>query len=118
MEKRLCVAALSVAGWLPGAVFAACGHNSGVDFCGPELVGLLYVADSGLVYVKPTTPLTPPPPGFVCAPAGDGYFVLNPKAANFKQIYAALLSARVSGAEVTLVADPAQSTCTIVYVTL
>jgi hypothetical protein len=118
MKELLGVAVLAVACWLPGAVFANCGHNSGVDFCGPELIGLLYVTESGLVYVRPTTPLTPTPPGFVCTPAGGGYFVVDPKAANFKQLYAALLSARVSGAEVTLVADPAQSICTVVYVTL
>ena len=118
MNTLLRVALLTVAGWLPGVVFANCGHNSGTDFCGPELIGLLYVTESGLVYVRPATPLTPAPTGFVCTPAGSGYFVLDPKGANFKQIYAALLSARVSGAEVTLVADPAQPTCTIAYVTL
>ena len=111
-------ALLTLAAWLPGAALANCGHDSGVDFCGPELMSLLYVTQSGLVYVRPSTPLTPRPTGFVCAPVGGGYFVLDPKATNFKQIYAALLSARVSGAEVTLVADPAQSTCTIAYVTL
>lgn len=118
MKEFLSVAALTVAAWLPGVVFGNCGHNSGVDFCGPELIALLYITQSGLVYVQPTTPLSPTPAGFACAPAGGGYFVLDPKAANFKQTYAALLSARVSGAEVTLVADPAKSTCTIVYVTL
>ena len=118
MKTWLCVAVLTVAGWLPGAVFAACGHEVGVDFCGPELVGLLYVTGSGLVYVRPTTALSPAPAGFLCKPAGGSYFVLDPKASNFKQVYAALLSARVSGAQVTLVADPAQSTCTVLYVTL
>jgi hypothetical protein len=117
VKKLLRVAVVTIAG-LAGPVCANCGHSSGVDFCGPELIGLLYITESGLVYVQPSTPLTPPPAGFVCTPAGGGYFVLDPKAANFKQTYAALLSARVSGAEVTLVADPAKSTCTIVYVTL
>lgn len=68
MKKLQCVAVLIVAGWLPGAVFANCGHNSGVDFCGPELISLLDVTQSGLVYVRPTTPLTPAPTGFVCTP--------------------------------------------------
>jgi len=118
MKKLLRAALLTAASCLPGAVFAACGHNSGVDFCGPELVSLIYVTSSGLVYVAPTTPLAPTPPGFACSPVSGRYFVLEPNAGNFKQIYAALLTARVSGAPVTLVADPAKATCTIVYVTL
>ena len=97
MNKLLRVAVLTVTGWLPGAVFALCGHSEGIDFCGPELLQLLYVTGSGLVYVQPGTVLTPPPTGFVCKPVGGSYFVLDPKAPNFKQIYAALLSARVSG---------------------
>ena len=118
MKTLLRATVLTMAAWLPGTLFATCGHNSGVDFCGPEFISLLYVTESGLVYVRPTTPLAPPPAGFLCKPVGGSYFVLDPKASNFKQVYAALLSARVSGAEVTLVADPARSTCTILYVTL
>ena len=118
MKRLLRVALLTVASCLPWAVFATCGHSGGVDYCGPDVVGLIYVTSSGLVYVQPAGPLNAAPRGFVCAPAGGSYFVLEPNATNFKQIYAALLTARVSGAPVTLVADPAKSTCTLMYVTL
>ena len=102
----------------PAGVYAHCGHSGGVDYCGPELMQLLYITSSGAVYVRPTSPLNPAPSGFVCTPLSGEYFVLHSQAANFKQIYAALLSARVSGAPVTLVADPAQPTCTVLYITL
>lgn len=100
------------------AAFANCGHSGGSDYCGPEPLSLVYVTASGLVYIKPTTPLSPAPIGFACTPVSGSYFVLNPNAANFKPLYAALLTARASGAPVTLVADPAQPQCTILYVTL
>ena len=113
---RALVSALATC--LPGGVFAGCGHSGGVDFCGPELIGLLYVTNSGVLYVRPTTRLSTPPPGFACTPVSGAYFVLSPNLANFQQIYAALLAARTSGVPMTLVADPAQATCTILYVTL
>jgi hypothetical protein len=118
MSALLRAMLLSVAACLPVRVIAGCGHSSGVDFCGPELISLLYVTGSGLVYVQPTSSLMPAPAGFTCSPVSGSYFVLDPKASNFKQIYAALLSARISGAPITLVADPAQPTCTILYITL
>jgi len=114
--ERTALVALAMC--LPAGVFGACGHSVGVDFCGPDLLRLIYINASGLVYVRPTGPLVPLPSGFVCTPVSGVYFVLNPNAANFQQIYSALLSARVEGATVTLVADPAQPTCTIMYVTL
>jgi hypothetical protein len=114
LHAGLWLSALGVA----SAVFGACGHSLNTDYCGPELIRLIYVDTGGLVYVQPTTALAPAPTGFVCIPVAGEYFVLTPNSANFKQIYAALLSARVAGAPVTLVADPAQPTCTILYVTL
>ncbi len=111
-------AVLVVATCHPAGVFGACAHVEGTDYCGPELVSVIYVTASGAIYVRPTSPLTPVPSGFVCKPVSGEYFVLAPSAPNFKQMYAALLSARVSGAEVTIAADPSQSTCTIAYVTL
>ena len=105
--------------WPPVGVLAACGHAaSGNDYCGPELIGLLDVDGSGAVYVRPTSALSPTPAGFACKPVSGAYFVLSPSNGNFRQIYAALLSARISGAPVTIVSDPAQSACTILYVTL
>jgi hypothetical protein len=118
LKKLVRAASLLLSLCLPVGAFGACGHVTGVDYCGPELISLLYVTASGYLYVQPTTPLSPTPQGFVCTPASGIYFVLAPSAPNFKQIYAALLSARVSGAPVTIVADPSQSTCTITYVTL
>jgi hypothetical protein len=116
--KKLLRAAFLAAICLPAMGYGACGHSVSVDYCGPELLSLIYVNTSGLVYVRPTTSLTPTPAGFACQPVSGAYFVLNPNAPNFKQVYATLLSARVSGAPVTLVADPALSSCTILYVTL
>ena len=112
-------AALAVlASGLPAAVFASCLHAVNTDYCGPELIRLIYVTTAGPVYVQPTTSLDPAPPGFVCKPVAGAYFILESSTPNFKQIYATLISARVAGAPVTIVADPARSACTIIYVTL
>jgi hypothetical protein len=107
-----------LASFLPAGLFADCLHAVNTDYCGPELIRLLYVTSAGAVYVQPSTALEPAPQGFVCKPVAGAYFVLDANAPNFKQIYATLLSARVAGAPVTIVADPARSTCTILYVTL
>jgi hypothetical protein len=118
MNRLLRVVLLIMAGGLPGAVFATCQHSQGADFCGPDPISLLYVTSSGLIYVQPSGLLQAIPAGFTCSPVAGSYFVLDPKASNFQQIYALLLSARSTGAgAVTLVADPAQSTCTILYAT-
>jgi hypothetical protein len=111
-------ACVALGTWSAAVAFGACAHSGTADYCGPELLRLLYVDGSGVVYVQPTTSLSPTPPGFACTPVIGTYFVLVPSSPNFKQIYAALLSARISAAPVTLVADPAYSTCTILYVTL
>ncbi len=103
---------------LPAVTFADCIHAVNTDYCGPELIRLIYVTSAGPVYVQPTTSLEPAPQGFLCKPVAGAYFVLDPNAPNFKQVYATLISARVAGAPVTIVADPARSTCTILYVTL
>jgi hypothetical protein len=103
---------------VPAGVHAQCGHSEGVDYCGPELIQLLSITSSSAIYVQLTTPLSPAPAGFGCTPVSGRYFVLPPAIRNFKQIYATLLSARVSGAPVTVVADPTQPTCTVLYVTL
>jgi hypothetical protein len=115
--RRLVFLALFL--WPSAAAFAVCAHSgTGNDYCGPELISVLYIDGSGAIYVRPTTALSPAPAGFVCAPVSGAYFLLSPNNTNFKQIYAALLSARVSGAPVTLVSDPAQPICTILYITL
>jgi hypothetical protein len=100
------------------SAYADCGHAGTTDYCGPELIQLLYVSANGAVYVQPSTPLAAPPVGFLCKPVAGAYLVLNPAAANFKQIYATLLAARISAAPVTLILDPGQAQCTITYVTL
>jgi hypothetical protein len=117
--KRLARSGIAtLASCMPMGVFGNCFHAVGTDYCGPELVRLMYVTNAGPMYVEPTTALEPAPQGFVCKPVAGRYFMLEPSAPNFKQIYAALISARVAGAAVTLVADPARPTCTILYVTL
>jgi hypothetical protein len=118
MKGFLRAAPAVLASCLPAAVFASCLHAVDTDYCGPELIRLIYVTSAGPVYVQPTTALEPAPQGFVCKPVAGGYFILDSNAPNFKQIYATLISARVAGAPVTIVADPARSTCTIIYVTL
>lgn len=105
-------------GCLPGTILAACVHALDTDYCGPELIRLVYVSSAGPVYVQPSTSLEPAPQGFMCKPVAGRYFLLESNAPNFKQIYATLISARVSGAPVTIVADPTRSVCTIAYVTL
>jgi hypothetical protein len=100
---------------VPACAWATCAHEAdGTDACVSEQIQLLYVTQSGAVYLQPTSSLA----GFSCAPVSGTYLLLNPAAPNFKAAYAALLSARVVGATVTLVMDPSQSTCTISYVTL
>lgn len=104
---------------LPSAAFAICAAGTaGTAYCGPEVIQLIYVSQSGAVYVQPTSNLSPAPANFPCTPAAGAYFVLNPTSPAFKQIYTVLLSARLSGAPVTMVTDPTQATCTISYVTL
>jgi hypothetical protein len=98
---------------------ASCTHaTDGTDSCGPELIHLLYVTASGAVYVQPSSSLTPAPTGFNCKPVAGAYLTLSPQAINFKPLYALLLSARLSGAPVTMVMDPLQPQCTISYVTM
>jgi hypothetical protein len=109
--------AVALAAMVPSA-YADCGHAGNTDYCGPELIQLLYVSANGAVYVQPSTSLVTPPAGFLCKPVAGAYLMLSPAAANFKQIYATLLSARLSGASVTLILDPSQAQCTITYVTL
>lgn len=118
MSRLARVATVTLLLCIPAGAFGDCRHAVGTDYCGPELISLLYVTASGYLYVQPTTPLSPLPQGFVCTPVSGTYFVLGPNAPNFKQIYAALLSARIAGAPVTIVADPSQPVCTITYVTL
>ena len=108
---------IALAGMVSSA-YADCGHVGSTDYCGPELIQLLYVSANGAVYVQPSTSLATPPAGFLCKPVAGAYLLLNPAAANFKPIYAVLLSARMSGAPVTLILDPGQAQCTITYVTL
>jgi hypothetical protein len=117
--KGLVRAVIGVLGsCLPAGVFASCLHAVDTDYCGPELMRLIYVTSAGPVYVQPSTSLEPAPTGFVCKPVAGGYFLLDSNAPNFKQIYATLISARVAGAPVTIVADPGRPVCTIAYVTL
>ena len=92
----------------------ACGHSGATDYCGPELIAMIYVTSSGNVYLQPSSSWG----GVVCTPVSGTYAVLLASAANFKQLYALLLSAKVSNNQVQMVMDPAQSTCTITYVTL
>lgn len=96
-----------------GTAFA-CGHSEATDYCGPELIAMIYTRASGQVYVQPSSSWT----GAVCLPVSGSYAVLLSSAPNFKLLYALLLSAKVSGSPVQMVMDPAQSTCTITYVTL
>lgn len=110
---------LSLLGAFTGIAMAAgtasaCGNGEGTDYCGPELITMIYVTSSGDVYIKPSSAWN----GVVCAPVSGTYAVLRPSAANFKQIYALLLSAKLSGNQVEIDMDRAQSTCTIAYVTL
>ena len=102
---------------LSGEALATCYHTpDGTDLCGPEPVQQLYVTANGGIYVMPTSSLIALPPRFGCTPVAGSYFALDPKSANYKQIYASLLSARMSGAPVTFVLDPAQRQCTLSYI--
>lgn len=100
---------------LTGTAFA-CGHSGSTDYCGPELVAQIYATVSGDVYVQPSSSWTGN--GVVCAPISGKYALLSSKASNFKQIYATLVSAKLSGYQITMVMDRAQSQCTIAYITL
>jgi hypothetical protein len=91
-----------------------CGRGDAADYCGPELIAMLYTTASGLVFIQPSSAWN----GAVCVPVSGTYAQLLPSAPNFKQLYALLLSAKLSGSQVQMVMDPAQSTCTITYVTL
>ncbi len=99
-----------------GNTAMACGHAGSTDFCGPEKIGMLYVTSSGNVYVSPSSSLVGN--GVVCSPLSGQYAVLSSLAANFKEVYATLLAAKLSDYQVKLVMDPTQSQCTITYVTL
>jgi hypothetical protein len=101
-----------------GAHAICAAGTGGTAYCGAEVIQLLYVSQTGVVYVQPTSSLNPAPANFPCTPVGGSYFVLQPTAAAFKQIYSLLLSARISGAPITMVSDPTQSACTISYVTM
>jgi len=104
---------------VPASAWATCARQAdGTDVCISEQIQTLYVTQSGAVYLLPTSSLAPSSAGFACTPAGGRYLLLDPAAPNFRAVYAALLSARVVGAPVTLAMDPSQSTCTISYVTL
>jgi hypothetical protein len=101
----------------PACVWATCAHGGdGTDACISEQIQMLVVTESGAVYLMPTSSLASA--GFVCSPVSGRYLLLNPAAPNFKALYAALLSARVVGAAVTLAMDPNQPVCTIAYATL
>ena len=103
---------------LPMSGAVACGHSEGTDFCGPEVIQKLYVAQSGAVYISVPSLMQHLPQGFTCTLISNEYVQLSPASSAFKQIYAALLSARLAGAPVTLVMDPTQSQCTVSYVVL
>jgi hypothetical protein len=104
---------------VPAASWATCARDAeGSDVCGSEQIQTLYVTQTGAVYVTPTSSLAPSSTGFSCAPVAGRYLLLNSTAPNFKALYAAILSARVVGAPVTLVMDPTQSACTIAYAIL
>jgi hypothetical protein len=92
----------------------ACNRSDATDYCGPEAIAMIYVTASGNVYIQPSSSWN----GVRCTPVIGTYAVLAASSANFKQLYAMLLSAKVSGNQVEMVMDSAQSTCTISYVTL
>jgi hypothetical protein len=104
---------------VPTWAWATCERGpDGSQACVAEQIQLLYVTQSGAVYLMPTSSLAPATTGFSCEPVSGRYLLLNPAAPNFKALYAALLSARVVGAPVTMALDPTQPVCTIAYVTL
>ena len=100
-----CILGLSLCAW---GTANACTATA----CGPEMVGLLYTTASGLVYVQPSSSVA----ALSCTTVSGTYIVLNPAAANFRELYAALLSAKISGSNVTIAMDVTQSTCTVGYV--
>ena len=103
----------------PAWSWATCAKETdGSDACVAEVIQMLYVTQSGAVYLLLTSSLAPASTGFSCTPVSGRYIVLNPAAPNFKALYAALLSARMVGAPVSVVMDPNQSSCTIAYATL
>lgn len=112
--KWLLASLCAVAATICADAAFACGHNDGADYCGPELIGTIYVTAAGSVYIRPSSSWS----GVVCSPISGAYALLNPTSANFKQLYAMLLSAKLSGEQVTMVMDPSQPQCTITYVTL
>jgi len=112
--KQLFRALVVIAGLTTGLTAMACGRSQSVDYCGPELIAVLYTTASGAIYVQPSSSWS----GVVCTPISGVYAQLLPSASNFKQVYALLLSAKLSGFQVEMVMDPAQSQCTITYVTL
>ena|SRR5579862_568525 len=118
MQSFLRTALQCSAALLPMSGAMACTHSNGTDVCGPEVIQTLYVAQSGSVYVSVPSLQQALPQGFACTVISNQYVLLNPAAAAFKQIYAALLSAKLAGAPVTLVMDPTQNQCTISYVLL
>jgi hypothetical protein len=104
---------------VPAWSWATCAREAdGSDACASELIRLLDVTQAGDIYVMPTSSLAPASTGFSCAPVLGQYLVLNSTASNFKSLYAALLSARIVGAPVTLVMDRMQAACTIAYALL
>jgi hypothetical protein len=112
--KQFFRALLVMGGLVQGLTAMACGHSQSTDYCGPELIAVLYTTTSGAVYVQPSSAWS----GVACTPISGLYAQLLPSAPNFKQVYATLLSAKLSGFQVEMVMDPGQSQCTITYVTL
>jgi hypothetical protein len=92
----------------------ACGRADSVDYCGPDLIAVIYATTAGPIYVQPGSAWT----GSVCTPIAGIYAQLLPSAQNFKQVYALLISAKLSGYQVRLVMEPGHAQCTISYVTL
>jgi hypothetical protein len=118
MLQRLAGALLALSlAIVPARGWATCAHGAdGTDACISEQIEALVVRASGAVYVMPSSALATA--GFSCSPVSGHFLVLDPAAPNFKALYAALLSARVVGAAVTLAMDPSQQICTIAYATL
>ena len=116
VARRLRGSLLLFLGTLLSGTALACGHSGSTDYCGPELIAQIYAPVSGDVYVQPSSSWTGN--GVVCAPISGKYALLPSSAPNFKQIYATLVSAKLSGYQVTMVMDRAQTQCTIAYITL
>jgi len=119
MSQRFSGALLALSLVFPAVSWATCAREAdGSDICAFEQIQMVYVTQAGPIYLMPTSSLAPSSTNFSCTPVAGRYVELNPAAPNFKAMYAAILSARVVGATVTLVMDPSQSVCTIAYVTL